>query len=112
MKKILFFLLGSLLLTSCGVGNYSVSSGREDKSELSFTFSRKADITVMVDSDTYYIQTVKDKAYKTNRNIKKTSQNTIILNPGAHDVKVVKDGEEVFSKKLFLSNAEHKVIEL
>lgn len=112
MKKFIFFLFGIFLMTSCGVGNYSVSSGREDKSELSFTSADKSDITVTVDNNTYNIQTVKDKAYKTNRNIKKTSQNTISLAPGAHDVKVIKDGTEVFSKRLFLSNAEHKVIEL
>lgn len=112
MKKIMIFLLGALLLTGCGVGTYSVSSGKEDKSELSFTFKDKADITVTVDNDTFNIQTVKDKVYKKNRDIKKTSLNTISLTPGTHEVKVVKNGTEVFNKKLFLSNAEHKVIEL
>jgi hypothetical protein len=55
---------------------------------------------------------VKQKAYKSGRNIKQTALNTIKIGQGQHEVKVVMNGTDVFSKKLFLSTGEHKIIEL
>ena len=101
-----------MLLTGCGVGNYSIQSGVEDAAFISFTDDAKQDITVTVDDKTYVLQTVKQKAYKSGRNIKQTALNTIKIVPGQHEVKVVLNGTDVFSKKLFLSTGEHKIIEL
>lgn len=101
-----------MLLTGCGVGNYSVQSGVEDASFISFTDDVKQDITVTVDDQTYVLKTVKQKAYKSGRNIKQTALNTIKTTPGQHEVKVVLNGNEVFGKKLFLSTGEHKILEL
>lgn len=112
MKKILIAVSISLLFTACGVGNYTVSSGKADEGAISFTSAKAEDIVVSVDNTTYEINSVKDKAYRTDRKIKQTASNTIRLAPGAHDVKVEKEGQVVFSKKLYISASEHKIIEL
>ena len=112
MKKLMTIAAVTVLLTGCGVGNYSVQSGIEDAAFISFTDDAKQDITVTVDGQTYSVKTVKKKAYKSGRNIKQTSLNTIKIGPGQHEVKVCIDGTELFSKKLFLSTGEHKIIEL
>jgi hypothetical protein len=112
MKKSIIIAAFTMLLTGCGVGNYSVQSGVEDAAFLSFTDEEKQDITVTVDNQTYELQTVKQKAYKSGRNIKETALNTIKIGPGQHEVKVTLDGADVFDKKIFVSTGEHKIIEL
>lgn len=112
MKKILFAIIALMLLSSCGVGNYSISSGKPDEGELSFTTARATHITVTVDDSIHHISSVADKAWKTDRKIRKTANNTLFLSPGTHDVKVSVAGNEIFAKKLFISASEHKVIEL
>ena len=112
MKKLMVIAAFSVLLTGCGVGNYSIQSGVEDAAFISFTDDAKQDITVTVDDQTYLLKTVKQKAYKSGRNIKQTTLKTIKTGPGQHEVKVVMNGSDVFSKKIFLSTGEHKIIEL
>ena len=112
MKKILIAAITVLLLAGCGVGNYSVTSGKADEGAISFTSAKSMPITVTIDNSTYELSSVKDKQWKTDRKIKETAKNTLKVTPGAHDVKVLIDGDEVFSKKLFISASEHKVIEL
>ena len=112
MKKSMITAALTILLTGCGMGNYSVQSGVEDASFISFADDAKQDITVSVDDRTYYVKTVKQKAYKSGRNIRQTALNTIRISPGQHEVKVVIDGTDIFSKKIFLSTGEHKIIEL
>ena len=112
MKKILIALIGALLLAGCGVGNYSVSSGKADEAMLSFVSESKTPVTVTVDNSTYNVETVKAKAWRTDRKIKKTAQNTIVVTPGQHTVVVVMNGREVCNKKVFISVQEHKIIEL
>lgn len=112
MKKSMIIAAFAMLLTGCGVGNYSVQSGVEDAAFISFTDDVKQEITVTVDNQAYMLKTVKQKAYKSGRNIKQTALNTIKTTPGQHEVKVVLNGNEVFDKKLFLSTGEHKILEL
>lgn len=112
MKKILIASFISLLLTGCGVGNYTVSSGKSDEGALSFTSAKAENIIVSVDNATYEIESVKDKAYRTDRKIKQTANNTVRVASGTHNVKVEKDGQVVFSKQLYISASEHKIIEL
>ena len=102
----------TMLLTGCGVGNYSIQSGVEDAAFISFTDDIKQDISVTIDDQTYLLKTVKQKAYKSGRNIKQTALNTIKTGPGQHEVKVIMNGTDVFNKKIFLSTGEHKIIEL
>ena len=112
MKKLMIIAAFTMMMTGCGVGTYSVQSGVEDAAFISFKDDTRQDITVTVDDQTYVLKTVQQKAYKSGRNIKQTALNTIKLAPGQHDVKVDLNGTEVFSKKLFISTGEHKIIEL
>lgn len=111
MKKIIMILFAviTLSLTSCGVGNYSVVSGNADKASVCFVSTEKFDITVDIDGTTYEVKTIKDKQYKSRRNIKKTA---ITLSPGRHKVIINKDGVEIYNQEIFVSNTEVKVIEL
>lgn len=112
MKKIIIAAISALLLSSCGVGSYSVTSGKADLAAISFTSAKTTPITVTVDDTTYEILSVKDVAWKTDRKIKKTAKNTITLTPGTHKVSVVIKDAEVYSKTIFLSTQDHKIIEL
>ena len=112
MKKLIFMAAFSVFLTGCGVGTYSVQSGVEDAAYLTFTDDAKEQIVVKVDDNTYTLNTVKQKAYKSGRNIKQTALNPIKTGTRQHEVKVVMNGTEVFSKKIFVSTGEHKIIEL
>ena len=53
-----------------------------------------------------------DKAYKSNRNIKEVTSNAIGLSTGKHFIEVVAGGEKLYSKWIFVSAGEHKIIEL
>ena len=112
MKKIVIALIGVLMLSGCGAGSYSVSSGKADEGMISFASASKAPIAVAIDGANYNVYTVKTKAWRKDRNIKKTAQNTIFLSPGQHTVVVTMDGKEVCNKKVFISAQEHKVLEL
>ena len=112
MKRLFIFTAFIMILTSCGVGTYSVQSGIEDVAFISFTDDVKQVILVSVDNNTYTVETVKQKAYKSGRNIKQTALNTIKLTPGHHTVSVTLDGNEIYSHKVFLSTGETKIIEL
>lgn len=112
MKKIIVSLIGALMLTSCGVGSYSVSSGKADEGMISFVSDAKTPITVTIDNNSYDVYTVRTKAWRRDRSIKKTAQNTIFLTPGQHNVVVTMNGKEVCNKKVFISTQEHKVLEL
>jgi len=112
MKKIFIALISALMLSACGVGSYSVSSGKADNGMISFVSGSETPIVVTIDKDSYNVSTIKTKAWHKNRNIKKTIQNTISLTPGQHDVVVTMNGKEVCRKKVFISTQEHKIIEL
>lgn len=112
MKKFILPFISAIILSGCGVGSYSLSSGKADNAEISFSSLEKTHILVTVDETEYKIETVKAKAYKSGRNIKKTALNTINVDPGQHTVKVFANGNEIFNKKLFISTSEHRIVEL
>ena len=112
MKKLFVIAVSVVLFAGCGVGTYSVQSGVENAAFISFTDDVKQGIVVTVDNDTYNLETVRQKAYKSDRNIKQTARNTIKLTPGQHNVSVTFDGKEIYSHKVYLSTGETKIIEL
>lgn len=114
MKKFIAAVCGLFLLVSCGVGTYTVSSGKPDEGMISFVKADKESITVIIDDDnSYEVKTVKTKEWqKAAKKIKKTAQNTIYVSPGQHTVVVKKGNREVYNKKIFISTQEHKIIEL
>lgn len=115
MKRIILLAACALLLAGCGVGVYSVSGGRADQAMVSFAIegTRSVPVTVSVDGKSYNVNAIAGVSFKKNRNIKQTSKNTLLIEPGTHDVKVCNArGEEIFSKKLVISTGEHRVVEL
>lgn len=112
MRKLILFVIATLLISSCGVGVYSVSSGKADEAQLSFVAATKYTITVSVDNNTYTIETVSNKSWQKNRDIKRTALNTIDIPVGQHELVVTDNGNVVVSKKIFVSAGEHKIIEL
>lgn len=114
MKRIIIIATCAVcaLLTGCGVGSYSVSSGNADEAYLTFVSNTEYDITVDVDGQTYNCKTVKETPHKQNRNIKKTARNTITLKPGTHTVSVSANGAQKYSQKIFVSASETKIVKL
>ena len=51
MKKIIFALVSAIVISSCGVGSYSISSGKPDVAALSFTSTDKQPIVVHIDGN-------------------------------------------------------------
>ena len=113
MKKFIIVTITSLALSSCGVGTYSLSSGKADKAEISFVDQSSYNVTLKVDnSSTYSTSTIKEKAYKSGRDIKKSALNSIELSVGKHFIEVFVGGKSVYAKWIFVSAGEHKIIEL
>ena len=113
MKKLILALLSLVVCAGCGVGTYSVSSGKDDSAEISFVDNEAYNLTVKLDQGDYYdITTIKEKAYKSGRNIKKTATNIIKTSTGKHFIEVFANGQCVYSKWIFVSAGEHKIIEL
>ena len=112
MKKILYAITAMTLLTSCGVGTYSISSGRPSDAYISFTAAKKNIVTVTIDDNSFSVETVKTKPYKPGRKIKNTAVNSIKVSDGPHQVKVKVNGSEVYNKKLVISSSEHRIIDL
>ncbi len=115
MKKtiiILFCLLTTAFFTACGVGNYTVTSGIEDKAAVCFSAPSAYNIDVTIDGERFSTSTVKDIAHKTRRDIKKTAKNVIVTTPGRHKVEVTRDGQTLYSKEVMLSTGDTKIIEL
>ena len=112
MKKLISIAALTVLLSGCGVGTYSLQSGVEDAAFVSFTDNTKHPIDVVIDDNTYQVETVRQKAYKSGRNIRKTVENTIKLATGQHLVKVYQNGQEIYSYRIFLSTGDSKIIEL
>ncbi|MCQ2183127.1 MAG: hypothetical protein MJY89_06970 [Bacteroidales bacterium] len=112
MKKLLILAAAVLMLAGCGVGGYSIASGKLASSKLSVTAPAAYAITVHVDDNIYNISTVKTSAFKNKVDLKETAKNTIKVEPGTHEVKIYIGDRRVYSKKHVFSDGEQKVIEL
>jgi len=106
-------LLTALLVSSCGVGAYSTSSGLQDKARLCFiTDESTSPINVTIDGQDYTVKAVKSKAYRKDKKIKKLSNNTIDISTGKHHVVVEMEDTVVLDKYVFVSAGEVRTIEL
>ena len=105
-------LVSAFLFSSCGVGNYTVVSGVDDHANVSFVANDSYDIQVTIDGQSYDTKTVKDKEYKSRRNLKKTVKYALPLETGRHTIKVTRNGESVYSKEIIVSTGENKIIQL
>ena len=114
MKRthLLFVALMAALLGSCGVGVHSVSSGNAGDCAIYFVAPTSYDINVTIDGTQHAVQTIKQKQYKSRRDIKRRANEQIHITPGKHSVKVVQEGKEVYTKDIYVSASETIVIEL
>lgn len=112
MKKIIYLLISVTILSSCGVGSFTFSSGKEDLGGVSFIDTKSYPITFIVDGSQYSLNTVKNKAYQKDRNIKQTTANMLRLSPGQHKIEVFNNGKSIFSKIVLVSVNENILIEL
>lgn len=114
MKSLFKIVLFSFVLSfvSCGTGSYTVVSGKEDNARICFVANESYSIDVTIDGQNYSTQTVKDSQFKARRNMKETSKTAIIVAPGRHTVEVKKGGQQLYSKEVFVSASDTKVIEL
>lgn len=101
-----------LALTGCKVGVQSVASGNADECAVCFVSDKAYSITVDIDGAQYDLKTVKQSNYKARRDIKARANEQIVVAPGRHKVKVMRDGQEVYSKEIFVSASETKIITL
>ena len=104
--------VSAIILSSCGVGNYTVSSGVDDRASVCFVDNHSYGIQVTIDGLSYDTKTVKDKEYKSRRNLKKIVKYAIPVDTGTHSIEVVNDGNTVYSKKIIVSTGETKIIRL
>lgn len=100
------------VVTSCGVGNYTVVSGKEEKASVCFVDDDDYDISVTIDGERFETRTIQKTAYKSRRNIKKTAKYSLLMTPGRHTVEVYQGDTLLYSKEVFVSTSETKVIEL
>lgn len=116
MKKFLFCTLTlflSMLVTSCKTGSYSLSSGLPDQATLSVVFHDKMPIFIEIDGVKQEINTIKQQAWKKNRDIKATAKNAVIISTGRHKIVIyTTQNTELYRHEIFVSAGEHKIIEL
>ena len=99
MKKLIIALLSLIAFVGCGVGTYSLSSGKDDVAEISFVDNDSYSVKVKIDqNDTYDMTTV--------------SSNVVKVAVGKHFIEVFANDKCVYSKWVFVSAGEHKIIEL
>lgn len=118
MKKSIIFtaVISLFLLSSCGVGTYSVSSGVDDKAAISVSATqKKMHVVLDVDGKNYNLEAVYHQDFKKMRDIKKTAANTVYVTPGQHQIKVYNINNTtnpIVTKTIILSVGDHRVIEL
>lgn len=114
MKKFFLMIVASatLAFAGCNVGVHSVASGNADECSVCFVSTEAYDIAVDIDGTHYDLKTVKQKSYKARRDLKARANEQIVIDPGRHRVKVFREGKEIYSREIFVSATETKVIEL
>ena len=113
MKRVwLLLLLFPLLFTGCGLGMYSVSSGKADCAKITFVDNASYAIIVKVDGVAYDSRSIKVKPYKVGLKNKKIVKHAIEVSTGKHHIEVLSQEGSIYSHQIFVSANEHKIIEL
>lgn len=115
MKKIVLLIMAStmLALAGCTTGVHSVASGNADECFVCFVSTEKPyDIAVTIDGTLFNLRTIEQQRFSARRDVRARSNELIVLAPGRHKVSVTRDGKEVYTKEIFVSATETKVIEL
>ena len=114
MRKIVLMMAVAItmVLAGCGTGVYSVSSGRPDEGAVCFVSTTQYAINVDIDGTQYTTSTIAEKPHKVRRDVKMTADRQIKLSPGRHSVKVSKEGRAIYTREVFVSASEVKIIEL
>lgn len=110
-RILLFITISLFLLSNCG-GTYSVSSGQADQAAVCFVAPKSFDIVVDIDGVSYKTRTIREDPYRASRSIKKTANRQISVTAGRHKVQVKKNNQNIYSKEIFVSATEVKIIEL
>lgn len=112
MKKLLLLLVAAASMAFVGCGVTSVAGGHPDQAAVYFVSTKSFDVTVDIDGKKYDVETIKQKPHRKKRNEKRIANEQIVVSPGKHDVKVTRDGKEIYSKQIFISATEVRMIEL
>ena len=114
MKKLIIILLTvvSVGFSSCGVGNYSVTSGKEDEARIFVQASEEYPISLQIDDKVFDTKTVKKIDFKSKKDLGAMVNYGINTTPGTHKVVIKKDGVEVYNYTVFISTGEYKLIKL
>ena len=83
MKKIIFALVSAIVISSCGVGSYSISSGKPDVAALSFTSTDKQPIVVHIDGKCPFYRAYPRGVKRKNR--QNSSENVMLLGSTRYD---------------------------
>lgn len=115
--KYVFALMVAAIMSACGTGSYTISTGLADQAAVSVVAPAKTDVYLFVDGQQHAVRTVAQKAWKKNRNIKQTALNTVVMTPGRHLVEIYENiegtrGNMLYKYEIFVSAREHKIIEL
>lgn len=112
IKHFFAFFAGLFLLIGCG-GTHSVSAGKADEGRLAISSNAYSVVQVSLDgAEEISLKTIRKSKY-TVRAHRKEVENSIAIPTGKHKIVVsTHDGQPLYEKWLFVSQAEYKIIEL
>lgn len=118
MKRLvyLYTVMLSLIFSGC-TGVKSVSVGLENESFLSFYSSNRNLTNIDIDlrskgnSTNFSADVNRIKRNSTNFE-KRPSGKVYSISPGSHELRISNNGKLIYSKKIFISNQETKIIKL
>ena len=102
-----FALVLCVLLSSCMTNANTESHGAENIAYLQIASSQYSKVEVILDGGEGFVAKTNDSAKRAT-----TYEHTYKIAVGAHDVVIKADGEVIFSKKIFASSGEVKIVEV
>ena len=104
---IVFAIFLCALFSSCMTNARTESHGKEDVAYLQIVSSSYGKVDVVLDGEHSF------RAETNKSGVRSTSnKHTYKIAPGAHDIEISADGKVIFSKKIFASAGEVKIVEV